>query len=112
MAFLISAKADSTKNSGGSSGPYSAILDYYNKFDYGYGGGVEIHPVSGLLIGARFNISLGNLYNTDPNSYSSGTPPSFIPKIDVKNNLFQVFAGWKFGKTEKKKEKKKENKEG
>ncbi len=108
MAFLISAKADSTKNSGGSSGPYSGIMDYYNKFDYGYGGGVEIHPVSGLLIGARFNISLGNLYNTDPNSYSSGTPPSFIPKVDVKNNLFQVFAGWKFGKTEKKKEKKKE----
>ena len=111
MAFLISATADSTKNSSGSSGPYSAILNYYNKFDYGYGGGVEIHPVSGLLIGARVNISLSNLYNIDPNSYSSGTPPSFIPKIDVKNNLFQVFAGWKFGKNEKKKEKKKENKE-
>jgi hypothetical protein len=24
--------------------------------------------------------------------------PSFIPTVDVKNNLFQIFAGWKFGK--------------
>jgi hypothetical protein len=94
MAFLLNAKADSSNSSGGSS-PYSAIMDYYNRFDYGYGGGIEIHPVSGLIIGARVNISLGNLYN--PGSYSSGTPPSFIPKVDVKNNVFQVFAGWKFG---------------
>jgi hypothetical protein len=81
-------------------------MNFYNKFDYGYGGGIEIHPVSGLLIGARVNISLGNLY--DPSSYSSGTAPSFIPKIDVKNNVFQIFTGWKFGgnkKTEKKREK-------
>lgn len=113
MAFLINAKADSTKNSGGSSNPYGGIMNYYNKFDYGYGGGVEIHPVMGLLIGARFNISLGNLYNTDsanPGS-GSGTTPSFIPKVDVKNNLFQIYAGWKFGGNKKKdKDKDKEKK--
>lgn len=105
MAFLLNAKVDSS-NSTGSSSPYGGLLNFYNKFDYGYGGGIEIHPVSGLLIGARVNISLGNLY--DPSSYSSGTAPSFIPKIDVKNNVFQIFTGWKFGgnkKTGKKKEK-------
>jgi hypothetical protein len=107
MAFLINAKADSSTNTGGSGSPYDGIMNYYNKFDYGYGGGVEIHPVSGLLIGARVNISLGKLY--DPGSYSSGNTPGFIPKIDVKNNLFQVFAGWQFGvKKEKKTDKKKE----
>lgn len=95
MAFLINAKADSSNQSGGAA-PYGKLMDYYNKFDYGYGGGIEIHPVSGLLIGARFNISLNELYN--PESFSSGTPPSFIPEVDVKNNLFQIFAGWKFGK--------------
>lgn len=105
MAILLNAKADSSNN-GGSSGAYSGIMNFYNKFDYGYGGGIEIYPVSGLLIGARVNISLGNLYNS--NAYSTGTQPSFIPKVDVKNNLFQIFAGWKFGKqgdAKKKKEK-------
>ncbi len=94
MAFLLNATADSSN--GGGSGSGNRILNLYNRFDYGYGGGVEIHPVSGLLIGARVNISLGKLY--DPSSYSSGTSPSFIPKIEVKNNVFQFFAGWKFGK--------------
>ena len=98
MAFLINAKVDSSNGSSSSSG--NSILDLYNRFDYGYGGGVEIHPVSGLLIGARANISLGNLYQTP----TSGNPqPSFVPKVDVKNNLFQIYAGWSFGKHEKKK---------
>ena len=106
-AFLISAKADSTANNGGGSNPYGAIMDYYNRFDYGYGGGIEIHPFKGLLIGARANISLGKLY--DPSSFSSGTTPSFVPpKVDVKNNLFQIFAGWRFGKQPASKKKEKE----
>lgn len=98
MAFLINAKADSSTG-GSSSGNATAdkIMDYYNRFDYGFAGGVEIHPVSGLLIGARLNISLGNMYK-DIGSTTPGTMPSFIPKVDVKNNVFQVFAGWRFGK--------------
>ena len=105
MALLLNAKADSSNSTAGSS-PYGNMMDYYNKFDYGYGGGIEIHPVSGLLIGARVNISLSKLY--DFNSYSSSSSPSFIPKVDVKNNLFQVFAGWRFGVEKKKKKEKKE----
>ncbi|MEP7230899.1 MAG: porin family protein [Ginsengibacter sp.] len=95
MAFLINAKVDSSSGQAASGG--SKLLDFYNKFDYGYGGGIEIHPVSGLLIGARVNISLGNVFQ-DSTSYSSGTPPSFIPKVNVKNNVFQIFVGWRFGK--------------
>lgn len=102
MAFLLNAKVDSSNSGTGGSGGMNKIMDLYNRFDYGYGGGIEIHPVSGLLIGARVNISLGNLYSMD---YSSGTPPSFIPKIDVKNNVFQIYAGWKFGKHDKKEKK-------
>ena len=94
MAFLINATADSTNNTGGSSNPYGKLMDYYNKFDFGLGGGVEVHPFKGLLVGARLNISLTNLYNIP----ESGQVPSFIPTVDVKNNLFQIFAGWKFGK--------------
>jgi hypothetical protein len=106
IAFLINAKADSTSD-GGSTGsnPYGAIMDYYNKFDYGFAAGIEIHPFKGLLVGARYNISLGNLYK-DPSSYPPGTPPSFIPQVDVKNNVVQVFAGWIFGNNSSKKKQK------
>ena len=103
MAFLINAKADSTTSSGSSS-PYGEIMDFYNKFDYGFAGGIEIHPFKGLLVGARYNISLGNLYK-DPSSYemNGGQPPSFIPTVDVKNNVLQIFAGWIFGNNSSKK---------
>ena len=97
LAFLTNAKADSSNSNGGSSNPYGEMMDYYNKFDYGYGGGIEVHPIKGLLVGARVNISLSSLYK-DLGTSSPGTPPSFIPEVDVKNNLFQVFAGWQFGK--------------
>jgi hypothetical protein len=106
MAFLINAKVDSSNSTGSSgSSPYGKIMDYYNRFDYGFAGGIEIHPVKGLLIGARYNISLGNLYK-DPSTFSSGTTPTptdFIPKVDAKNNVVQVFAGWIFGKSSSKK---------
>jgi len=97
FAFLINAKADSSNNTGSGTNPYGELMDYYNTFDYGYGGGIEIRPIKGLLVGARFNISLSKLYK-DMGTSSPATPPSFIPDVDVKNNLFQVFAGWKFGK--------------
>jgi Outer membrane protein beta-barrel domain len=105
IAYLLNAKVDS---SAGSGGPAGNIMNTFNRFDYGYGGGVEIHPFKGLLLGARINISLGNLYTDILTTATPGTMPSFIPKVNVKNNLFQVYAGWKFGGNKDKKEKKEE----
>jgi Outer membrane protein beta-barrel domain len=98
MAFLINAKVDSSNGSSSESG--NKIMDMYNRFDYGYAGGVEVHPISGLLIGARVNISLGKLYK----DAQSGQLPSFS-SIDIKNNVFQLFAGWRFGKQSSSKKK-------
>ncbi len=98
MAFLLNAKADSSKPSSGSN-PYGAIMDYYNRFDYGAAAGIEIFPIKNLLIGARFNISFGNIYKnfTDAGSGGGSTePPSFVPKVNVKNNVIQLFAGVRF----------------
>lgn len=94
-AFLINAKVDSSNNGAGGStpNPYGKALDYYNRFDYGFAGGVEVHPVAGLLIGARMNISLGKLYK----DAQSGQVPSFAD-VDLKKNVFQIFTGWRFGK--------------
>jgi len=92
MAYLINAKADS-KTTSGSTSPISDAMQYYNRFDYGLGGGVEIHPFKGLLIGTRMNISLANLYS----HAATGQIPSFA-SVNVKQNLFQIYTGWHFGK--------------
>ncbi len=92
MAFLINAKVDSSSQS--SSNPYGAALDYYNRFDYGAAGGIEVYPFKGILVGARYNISFGQLYKTP--SSGSATPPSFVPSVDAKNNVVQLYAGYRF----------------
>lgn len=96
MAFLISATTDSTASNGSGNAAANSIMEYYNRFDYGYGGGIELHPFKGLLVGARVNISIGNLYE-QPAAGQQPQQPFFIPKVDVKNNVFQIFAGWRFG---------------
>lgn len=99
MAFLLNAKGDSSNTSNSSmSGPYSSMMNYYNKFDYGYAVGGEIHPFLGLLIGARYNVSLGKLYK----SIENGQSPSFTAS-DAKNNVVQFFVGWTFGNQKSKK---------
>jgi len=45
------------------------------------------------LIGARMNISLADLYSDS----ASGQIPS-LASVNVKQNLFQLYAGWHFGK--------------
>lgn len=97
-AYLLSAKIDSSKQMTGNAQLNSA-LSYYNRLDYGFGGGVEVHPVAGLLIGARYNISLANLYKQSLDYNGNGAPPSFIPRtssIDLKNNVVQLYAGYRF----------------
>ncbi len=97
-AYLINATADSTSTTNsGMYGQYNQILNYYNRFQLAIGGGAEIHPISGLLIGARINFSLTNLYSI-PSTSAPTEPPSFVPTVNVKSNLFQIYAGWKFGK--------------
>jgi Outer membrane protein beta-barrel domain len=96
IAFLINAKADSMVNNSSTSNPYNKVADYYNKIDYSFAGGIEVHPVAGLMIGARLNISLANANK----EIAPGVPyPSFIPNVsgaNLKNNVLQIFAGWRF----------------
>ena len=100
-AYLISAQADSSKN-GGASGPYSGIMNLYNRIDYGYSLGAEIHPVMGLIIGVRYNVSLAKVYK-DVQSFQR---PSFTSE-DAKNNVIQLSVGWRFGKNNMEKKEKK-----
>ena len=97
MAVLLNAKADSSASSSGSGpNPYGQLMDYYNRFDYGAAGGIEVYPIRNLLIGARMNISFGNVYKQMTNPEPGGATPSFIPKVNVKNNVVQLFLGLRF----------------
>jgi hypothetical protein len=101
-SYLISAQVDSSNTNG--SGPENAMMNLFNRIDYGYAVGVEIHPVAGLIIGARYNVSLAKVYK-DLQSFQK---PSFTSK-DAKNNVIQISVGWRFGKQPASNKKDKEN---
>lgn len=101
-AYLISAQVDSGNSTGTGNPGYDKIMDLYNRVDYGYAVGVEVHPVAGLIIGARYNVSLAKVYK-DIQSFQA---PSFTSE-DAKNNVVQISVGWRFGKNGKEKKEKK-----
>ena len=90
---LVNAQIDSS-NGGNSSSEKK--LSLINRVDYGYALGAEIHPVPGLLIGARYNVSLAEVYK---NLQSFQKP--FFTSEDAKNNVVQLFIAWRFGSNEK-----------
>jgi hypothetical protein len=91
VAYLVSAQAD-TANA--LNVPGSEVLSYYNRVDYGAAGGMEIHPFKGILVGGRYNLSFGDLYK-QPSTSSPGEPV-FIPTVNVRNNVVQLYCGYKF----------------
>ncbi|HEY6064401.1 MAG TPA: porin family protein [Chitinophagaceae bacterium] len=88
VAFLLNAKVDSTN--GNNSG---SLFNYFNRFDYGLAAGAEVSPISGLFMGARINVSFNNANKEAP---SGGNWPGFIPRLSAKNNVVQLYAGWRF----------------
>jgi hypothetical protein len=90
--YLLNAKA-TTKNQSTGNATADQILSYYNRFDFGMSGGIEIHPFAGILVGARYTLSLTNLYNV---SFTNSSGAYYSPNIDFKNNVVQIFAGYRF----------------
>lgn len=81
-AFLLNANVDSTGSGSGS------LFDYFKRFDYGVVAGAEICPFMGFFIGGRINISLNDVS-------VGGSRPNFIPSVNAKNNVVQLYAGWR-----------------
>jgi len=97
-AYLLNAKADTMQKAlaGTPYASYSSILSFYNRFDYGFGVGAEVHPVAGLLIGVRYQLSFSNLFKT-PAIDSTGAPSSsFKPSVNPKNNVVMISVGYRF----------------
>ncbi|MDP9042797.1 MAG: PorT family protein [Bacteroidota bacterium] len=104
FGYLMNANVDSAnKNIPGLPGSVSNAMSYYNRFSYSIGGGVEVHPFKGLLVGARLNVSMTNLYkmpdlsNIANMTTTMNTQPSFASNVNIKSNLLQIYLGWKFG---------------
>jgi hypothetical protein len=98
-AILLNAKADSTSSSGTDpNNPYGGMMDMMNKFNYGLVGGLEFYPFKGIVIGGKYNMSFGDMYKSMPaNSSPSPSPmPSFLPAMDAKNNVVQLYLGYRF----------------
>jgi hypothetical protein len=93
MGYLINAKKSPT-----TPGSSEAMMEYMNRFDYGLVGGIEVNIVKGLFVGARYNVSMGNMFK---NSYSNtSTMPYPLPynpaDVKGKNAVAQFFIGYKF----------------
>ncbi|MCX6315693.1 MAG: outer membrane beta-barrel protein [Bacteroidetes bacterium] len=86
IAILLNAESDTIRNNGG-------LINYFKKFDYAVAGGLEISPLSGFFIGARINVSLQKANEEAP---LGGSWPAEVPRLDVRNNVVQVYAGWRF----------------
>lgn len=88
VAFLLNAAVDSSGGNGNGS-----LFDYFKRFDYGAVGGFEVSPFSGFFIGSRLNVSLHNIGKELP---TGGNNQQFIPGDLIRNNVLQVYAGWRF----------------
>lgn len=91
-AILVSANPSNNDGSAIVVPGFEKLMDLYNRFDYGYALGVELHPIKNLLIGARYNVSLTKVYK----SLQSFQQPTFT-SADAKNNVIQLSAGVRFG---------------
>lgn len=93
IGFLLNAKT-TAKETGSSD---NSMTDLLNKIDYGFAGGVEVYPFKGILIGGRYNISIGKLYKKPTYSSPSSFPLPFNPAdFKGKNAVLQFFVGYKF----------------
>ena len=97
-AYLLNAKADTMQKAlaGTPYASYSSILSFYNRFDYGFGVGAEVHPVAGLLIGVRYQLSFSNLFKTPAIDSTGMSSSSFKPSVNPKNNVVMISVGYRF----------------
>jgi hypothetical protein len=95
IGYLLSAKKTSTENS-----KEDAVTQYMNRFDYGAAAGIEIYPFKGLIVGGRYNVSMGNMYKHYTESSQTTPMPLPLPvnpqDFKGKNAVINFFVGYRF----------------
>jgi hypothetical protein len=84
----------STLKSEDASSEEEKITEFMNRFDTGAAFGFELYPLRRLIIGSRYNLSFGKLYEQ---SMTAPSPFPFDPtKVKGRNAVLQFFAGIRF----------------
>lgn len=100
--YLLHTKdSNQPKQSSADNDPSKTVLDLMNRFDYGAAAGIEIHPVKGLILNARYNMGFAKLYKEQSDVAQSSAATSFNPlakfqNIDTKNAVIQLSVGYRF----------------
>lgn len=74
------------------------ITSWANKIDYGAAFGAEIYPIQNLVIGGRYNLSMGNAYKQLSTSSTSPIPNPlpFNPEdVKSKNAVLNFYIGFR-----------------
>lgn len=90
VGYLLNAKSSAEEESG------NKVMKLMNRLDYGAAGGLEIYPFKGLILGGRYNVSLGKTYK-QPTGAGTLNPFPFSP-ADLKgnNSVLNFYIGYKF----------------
>ena len=99
--YLLHTKDSNQPKERDNSDPSKMALDIMNRFDYGAAGGIEIHPVKGLILSARYNIGFAKLYKKQSDIAQADPGASFNPlakfqNMDTKNAVIQLSVGYRF----------------
>jgi hypothetical protein len=75
------------------------ITSFANRIDYGAAAGIEVYPFKGLILGGRYNFSLGDAYRQPAtgNPIPIPNPLPFNPSdVKGKNAVINFFIGYHF----------------
>jgi hypothetical protein len=85
VGFLLSAKRESEITSNGTTVSENVdINEFYKSIDYGLNFGTSFNVVENIMIAARYNIGLSNIFEAEGDD------------IEVKNRVFSVSVGYRF----------------
>lgn len=106
VGYLLHTKKETaaeTTPAGTASSEEQKAMDFMNRLDYGATVGLEIYPYKGLIIGGRYNVSMGNFYKQAENLSSPSAASvlgSFLPvnpaDFKGKNAVIQLSIGYRF----------------
>lgn len=100
--YLLHTKdSNQPKESSADNDPSQTAINLMNRFDYGAAGGIEIHPIKGLILNARYNMGFAKLYKEQSDIAQTSVTDSFNPlsrfeNMDTKNVVIQFSLGYQF----------------
>ena len=100
--YLLSTKdSNQPKESSTDNDPSQKAINLMNRFDYGAAGGIEIHPIKGLILNIRYNMGFAKLYKEQSDIAQTSVTDSFNPlsrfeNMDTKNAVIQFSLGYQF----------------